>query len=67
MLDHDAYEAFVEAGGPYDTATAKRLHDTIMQVGYTVPPGQAYRNFRGRDAEVGAYLRSKGFPDGGVK
>ncbi|WP_174300599.1 M3 family metallopeptidase [Caulobacter sp. S45] len=67
VLDHDVYEAFVEAGGPYDKATAKRLHDTIMQVGYTVPPAQAYRNFRGRDAQVGAYLRSKGFPDGGAK
>jgi peptidyl-dipeptidase Dcp len=67
VLDHDAYEAFVEAGGPYDPATAKRLHDTIMQVGYSVPPDVAYRNFRGRDAKVGAYLRSKGFPDGGAK
>ena len=67
VLDHDAYEAFVQAGGPYDPATAKRLHDTIMQVGYTVPPGQAYRNFRGRDAEVGPYLRSKGFPDAGAR
>ena len=57
----------MEAGGPYDKATAKRLHDTIMQVGYTVPPDVAYRSFRGRDAQVGAYLRSKGFPDGGAK
>ncbi len=62
VLDHDAYEAFTEAGGPYDKAMAKRLHDDIMQVGYSVPPDVAYRNFRGRDPEVAAYLRSKGFP-----
>jgi peptidyl-dipeptidase Dcp len=62
VLDHDAYEAFVEAGGPYDKATAQRLRDNIMQVGYSVDPAVAYRNFRGRDPEVAAYLRSKGFP-----
>ena len=62
VLDHDAYEAFTEAGGPYDKAMAKKLHDDIMQVGYSVPPDVAYRNFRGRDPEVAAYLRSKGFP-----
>lgn len=62
VLDHDAFEAFQEAGGPYDKAMAKRLHDDIMQVGYSVDPAQAYRNFRGRDPEVAAYLRAKGFP-----
>jgi peptidyl-dipeptidase Dcp len=62
VLDHDAFEAFTEAGGPYDKAVAKRLHDDIMQVGYSVPPDVAYRNFRGRDPDVAAYLRSKGFP-----
>ena len=62
VLDHDAFEAFQEAGGPYDKAVAKRLHDDIMQVGYSVDPATAYRNFRGRDPEVAAYLRSKGFP-----
>ena len=55
-------EAFTEAGGPYDKAVAKRLHDNIMQVGNTVDPAQAYRNFRGRDPDVKAYLRDKGFP-----
>ena len=62
VLDHDAYEAFTEAGGPYDPAVAKRLLDDIMSVGNTVDPGTAYRNFRGRDPDVGAYLRAKGFP-----
>ena len=62
VLAHDAYEAFTEAGGPYDKAVAKRLHDTVMSIGNTVDPAVAYRNFRGRDPDVKAYLRDKGFP-----
>ena len=61
VLDHDAFEAFTEAGGPYDPDVARRLLDTVMSVGNTVDPVEAYRNFRGRDPDVGAYLRSKGF------
>jgi peptidyl-dipeptidase Dcp len=62
VLDHDAFEAFQEHGGPYDKAMAKRYHDDIVSVGNTIDPAQAYRNFRGRDATIDAYLRSKGFP-----
>jgi peptidyl-dipeptidase Dcp len=29
VLDRDAFDAFTEAGGPYDKAVAKRLHDDI--------------------------------------
>ncbi len=65
VLDHDAFEAFVEAGNPYDPATAKRLHDDIMSVGNTVDPADAYRNFRGRDPKVDALLRDHGFPVSG--
>ncbi len=64
VLDHDAFEAFEEAGGPYDKAMAKRLHDMIMSVGNTVDPADQYRAFRGRDPDVKAYLRDKGFPTG---
>jgi peptidyl-dipeptidase Dcp len=62
VLDHDAFEAFEEEGGPYNPKTAKRFHDTIMSVGGTIDPAIAYRNFRGRDPDVKAYLRDKGFP-----
>jgi peptidyl-dipeptidase Dcp len=62
VLDHDAFEAFLENGGPYDKAMAKKYHDTIVSVGNTVDAAQAYRNFRGRDAKIDAYLRAKGFP-----
>lgn len=62
VLDHDAFEAFVEHGGPYDKTMAKRYHDDVVSVGNTVDPAVAYRNFRGRDAKIDAYLRAKGFP-----
>ncbi|MCA6263158.1 M3 family metallopeptidase, partial [Phenylobacterium sp.] len=58
----DAFEAFTEAGGPYDKALARRLQDTVMSVGNTLDPAQQYRNFRGREPDVKAYLRDKGFP-----
>ncbi|MGH8316344.1 MAG: M3 family metallopeptidase, partial [Steroidobacterales bacterium] len=56
VLDEDAYQAFEEAGGPYDKAVAKRYHDFIVSVGNTVDPAQAYRTFRGRDPKVEALL-----------
>ena len=62
VLDHDAFEAFTEAGSPYDKGVAKKLKDSVMSVGNTVDPAQAYRNFRGRDPKPDALLRSKGFP-----
>ncbi|MGE0491414.1 MAG: M3 family metallopeptidase [Vulcanimicrobiota bacterium] len=62
VLDHDCWEAFLEADGPYDKKVAKRLHDDIMQVGNTIDPAVAYRNFRGRDPKIEALLRSRGFP-----
>lgn len=62
VMDHDAFEAFTEAKGPWDPAMAKRLKDDIMSVGDTLDPAEAFRHFRGRDPQVGAYLRAKGFP-----
>jgi peptidyl-dipeptidase Dcp len=65
VLDHDAFEAFIEAGGPYDEAVAKRLHDDIMAVGNSVDPAQAYRNFRGSDPKIDGLLRARGFAGSG--
>lgn len=61
VLDEDAYQAFEEAGGPYDKAVAKRYHDNIVSIGNTIDPAQAYRNFRGRDPKVEALLKARGF------
>ncbi len=61
-LTADAFEAFTEAGGPYDKKEAKRLHDLLFSVGNTVDPAAAYRAFRGRDAGIDALMRDRGFP-----
>lgn len=61
VLSHDAFDAFIEAGDPFDPVVAKRYLDTVLSVGNTVDPGQAFRNFRGRDPEVDALLRADGF------
>jgi peptidyl-dipeptidase Dcp len=60
-LTADAYEAFTEAGGPFDVEVARRLHDHVLSVGNTVDPAEAYRAFRGRDAGIEALLRKRGF------
>ncbi|HTN51752.1 MAG TPA: M3 family metallopeptidase [Anaeromyxobacter sp.] len=61
-LSADAYEAFTEAGGPYDPAVAQRLKRFALSVGNTVDPAEAYRAFRGRDPGIGALMRKRGFP-----
>ena len=63
-LTADAFDAFIEAGGPYDKAVAKRYRETILSVGNSVPPDEAYRRFRGRDVDTDALMRERGFaPD----
>jgi peptidyl-dipeptidase Dcp len=62
-LSSDAWEAFGEAGGPYDKAVAKRLHDYVFSLGNSVDPAEAYRKFRGRDAGISALMRQRGFPE----
>jgi peptidyl-dipeptidase Dcp len=62
VLSHDAFAAFTEAGSAYDKTVSKRFKGTIMSVGNTVDPAQAFRNFRGRDPQIDAYLKVKGFP-----
>jgi peptidyl-dipeptidase Dcp len=61
-LTADAAEAFVEAGGFYDKKTAKRLYESIMSVGNSIPPEEAFRMFRGRDVDTNALMRNRGFP-----
>jgi len=60
VLDNDAFEAFEEVGNVFDPATAKRLHDYIYSAGSSIESADAYRAFRGRDANVEAMLRKRG-------
>jgi peptidyl-dipeptidase Dcp len=61
-LTADAAEAFVDAGGLYDRATAASFRKHILSTGNTLEPAEAYRNFRGRDAGIEALMRYRGFP-----
>jgi len=60
VLDADGYDAFVEAGDPFDPAIARRLVRFIYSAGNSIEPGAAYRAFRGRDAVVEPMLRERG-------
>lgn len=61
VLSADAYAAFTEAGGPYDKAVAKRLHDYVFSVGGTMDEAEAYRKFRGHDPSTDALMIKRGF------
>jgi peptidyl-dipeptidase Dcp len=62
VISADAYDAFVEAGGPYDKAVAERLRKNVFSVGNTIDPADAYRTFRGRDPKIEALMQKRGFP-----
>ena len=61
-LSADAWEAFTEAGGPYDAEVAARLKSNVFAVGNTRDPADSYRAFRGRDPGIAALMRQRGFP-----
>lgn len=60
VLDADAYDAFVEAGDPFDAAVAERARRWIYSSGNSVEPGAAYEAFRGRAARIEPMLRERG-------
>ncbi|MDX1572129.1 MAG: M3 family metallopeptidase [Xanthomonadales bacterium] len=63
VLTSDAAEAFAEApGGFYDENVAKKLVTYLFAPRNAIDPAEAYRLFRGRDAEIDALLRDRGFP-----
>ncbi len=61
-LTADAAEMFEQASSFYDPKVAKSLHDNIMSVGNTIDPADGFRKFRGRDVDISALLRKRGFP-----
>jgi len=59
VLDADGFEAFEEAGDPFDPALAARLK-AVFEAGDTREPMELYRAFRGREPGVEALLRKRG-------
>ena len=47
---------------PFDKATAAKLRKFILAPGNSTDRIEAYRQFRGRDPEVQALLKKRGFP-----
>ena len=60
VMDADAFEAFEEAGGAFDPATAKSLEDNILSTGGSVEAEDLYVRFRGRLPGVEALLKGRG-------
>ena len=60
-LTADTCEAFLEGKGPWDPAVSARLRATVLSVGNTVDPADAFRAFRGRDVNTDALMRKRGF------
>ena len=66
VMDADTWKAFNEAGNPFDQTTAARLRRFILAPGNSTDRAEAFRQFRGRDPDVNAYLEERGFPTRGA-
>ena len=60
VLDADGYDAFVEAGSPFDPTVAAALQRHIYASGNSVEPGAAFAAFRGREPSVRPLLEKRG-------
>ncbi|MCR9130097.1 MAG: M3 family metallopeptidase [Alphaproteobacteria bacterium] len=61
VLDNDGFAAFEEAGNIFDPELAQKLLDSVFSAGDSIPAMDAYVGFRGREPEVEALLRNRGF------
>ncbi|KMW57941.1 Dipeptidyl carboxypeptidase Dcp [Candidatus Rhodobacter oscarellae] len=60
VMDADAFEAFKEAGGAFDTGMAKKLEQHILSVGGSEEADVLYTKFRGKMPGVEALLKGRG-------
>ena len=61
-MDADTWAAFTEAGGPWDRTVADKFRTILLMTGNETDRAEAYRAFRGRDPDVAALLKRRGFP-----
>ena len=66
VLDNDGFAAFEEAGDIFDPELAQKLYDNVFSAGDTQEAMDAYVGFRGREPEVEALLRNRGFAESDV-
>ena len=62
VMDADTREAFTEAGDVFHKPTAEKMRKYILAPGNSTDRAEAYRQFRGRDPDVKALLKKRGFP-----
>ncbi|WP_375384176.1 M3 family metallopeptidase [uncultured Microbacterium sp.] len=62
VLDADTVEWFRDNGG-LERANGQRFRDRLLGVGGSKDPLEAYRDFRGRDAEIEPLLKRRGLAD----
>ncbi|WP_276378691.1 M3 family metallopeptidase [Flavobacterium sp. H4147] len=62
VINADAYEAFLEASGPFDKNISERLYKTVLSVGNTIDNEEMYENFRGHAPNSDALMRARNFP-----
>jgi peptidyl-dipeptidase Dcp len=60
VLDADAFQAFLDAGDPFDSETAAKLKRFIYSSGGSMDPEAAYIAFRGKLPSAGALLEKEG-------
>lgn len=60
-MDADTFAAFEEAGSPWDKPTADKFAKVLLSTGNETDRAEAYRAFRGRDPDVNALLKKRGF------
>jgi peptidyl-dipeptidase Dcp len=61
-MDADTWAAFEEAGNPFDKKIADSFRINLLSTGNETDRAEAYRKFRGRDPDVTALLKRRGFP-----
>jgi peptidyl-dipeptidase Dcp len=61
-MDADTWAAFEEAGSVWDKGVADRFRTILLMTGNETDRAEAYRTFRGRDPDVKALLKKRGFP-----
>ena len=61
-MDADTWAAFEETGNPFDRTVADRFRTILLSTGNETDRAEAYRAFRGRDPDVTALLKRRGFP-----
>jgi len=62
VMDADTWAYFEESGDVFNPEIARKYKAIILAPGNTTDRAEAYRAFRGRDPDVKALLKVRGFP-----